>query len=186
MAAVLAATGSWLARPSVEPVPALPAAVVSQRSQSTGHSADPTKDAEADVVVNVVGAVPKPGLATLPANARVADALRAAGGANPGVDLSALNLARRLADGEQIAVGVPAAEQQPVLGGGSPAPGAKLDLNAATREQLDALPGVGLVTAQRIVDWREQHGRFRSVNQLREVEGLRGNRLSQLIARVRV
>jgi competence protein ComEA len=118
----------------------------------------------------------------------VADALAAVGGVLPGTDLMGLNIARRLSDGEQLLVGVAPPQGQPV---DSPASGAAgrsgpIDLNAATLEQLDGLPGVGTVTAQRIVDWRTAHGRFTSVDQLREVSGIGQARLNQLKKLVRV
>jgi competence protein ComEA len=118
----------------------------------------------------------------------VADALAAVGGALPGTDLMGLNIARRLSDGEQLLVGVAPPPGQPV-GGGASAPSdasQTVDLNAATLEQLDELPGVGTVTAQRILDWRVAHGRFTSVDQLREVSGIGQARLTQLKSRVRV
>ena len=99
------------------------------------------------------------------------------GGALPGTDLSALNLARRLVDGEQLHVGVPAPPQAAIQPTGQPGP---VDLNSATLAQLDALPGVGAVTAQRILDWRAGHGRFTKVDQLREVDGIGPARLKSL------
>ena len=146
----------------------------------------------APLVVSVSGKVHRPGLVEVPSGARVADALAAAGGPLPGTDLSQLNLARRVADGEQVAVGVPAAPDAgaPLPGpAGSPTvpgaaatsvPGARLDLNAATVAQLDGLPGVGPVTAQRILDWRTRNGRFAQVEQLREIEGIGERRFGQL------
>jgi competence protein ComEA len=137
-------------------------------------------------VVSVSGKVHRPGLVEVPDGARVADVLEAAGGALPGTDLSTLNLARRVADGEQVAVGVPAApDAAPVAPPGPPplvpgVPSRKVDLNAATVEQLDALPGVGPVMAQRILEWRNRHGRFTRVEQLREIEGIGERRLAQL------
>jgi competence protein ComEA len=119
--------------------------------------------------------------------ARVADVLDAAGGVLPGTDLSGLNLARRVTDGEQVAVGVPAApDAAPAAPPSGPAPAkggaptGKVDLNVATVEQLDALPGVGPVMAQRILEWRARHGRFTRVEQLREIEGIGERRLAQL------
>ncbi|MGH3905283.1 MAG: helix-hairpin-helix domain-containing protein, partial [Pseudonocardiaceae bacterium] len=145
------------------------------------------------VVVSVVGKVARPGLVRVPDGSRVADALEAAGGALPGTDLVALNLARRLSDGEQLLVGVAPPPGQPVQGGvvGAPAGAAPtaapmVDLNTATLEQLDTLPGVGPVTAQRILDWRAAHGRFTSVDQLREVDGIGEVRFSKLKELVRV
>ena len=119
--------------------------------------------------------------------------LREAGGPLPGVDLNSLNLARKVADGEQIAVGVPAAAApgaMPAGPGGSGVPAATgsgpIDLNTATPEQLDALPGVGPVLAQRIVDWRTAHGRFDSIDQLREVSGIGPSKFDDIRALVTV
>ena len=124
-----------------------------------------------EVVVAVGGKVRRPGLVRLPTGSRVDDAVRAAGGPLPGAEIGQLNLARRLVDGEQVLVGVPA---QAAAGGPGPAaaPGGLLDLNTATASDFDALPGIGPVLAQRIVDWRTEHGRFASVDQLREVTGI--------------
>jgi competence protein ComEA len=156
---------------------------------SATSAAPPTAAAPVELVVSVSGKVRRPGLVRVPDGARVADVLEAAGGPLPGTDLGGLNLARRVADGEQVAVGVPAA---PDAGGapsgaasaagdpGGAAPAGKIDLNRATVEQLDALPGVGPVTAQRILDWRTRNGRFARVDQLREVEGIGERRFAQL------
>jgi competence protein ComEA len=179
LAAVVAAVGVWTQRPQAEPVPALPAVAVDEPVAPAAAAAGP-------LVVSVSGKVARPGLVEVPAGARVADVLEAAGGALAGTDLSALNLARRIADGEQVAVGVPApAAPGPAAAGADPAaagavPGAKVDLNAATLPQLDALPGVGPVMAQRILDWRTHNGRFARVEQLRDVEGIGERRFSQL------
>jgi competence protein ComEA len=142
------------------------------------------------LVVSVAGRVARPGVVRLPDGARVADALAAAGGVRAGVDLSGLNLARRLVDGEQIAVGVPpapdaAGQPPPGASGGSAAgagggPAAKIDLNTASVAQLDGLPGVGPVTAQHIVEWRGRNGRFARVDQLREIDGIGERRFQQL------
>lgn len=131
------------------------------------------------LVVDVVGKVRHPGLVRLPAGSRVADALAAAGGALPGASTDVLNLARKLVDGEQIVVGAPAAAS-PGAAGAAASPGGPLNLNLATLDQLDALPGLGPVLAQRIVDWRTAHGAFASVDQLREVEGIGARRLESL------
>lgn len=138
------------------------------------------------LVVSVVGKVRNPGLVKVRAGARVADALRAAGGANRGVDLSTVNLARKVTDGEQIHVGVPAAAAAPVDGGTAGAPAGKINLNTATAEQLEELPGIGEVTAGNILDWRAQNGGFTAVEQLREVDGIGERRLATLRDRVTV
>ncbi|MGW1679604.1 helix-hairpin-helix domain-containing protein [Saccharopolyspora sp. NPDC002376] len=141
-----------------------------------------TTAADPELVVSVVGKVNSPGLVTVEPGSRVADAVEAAGGALPDTDLTGLNLARRLTDGEQlyVAVPVPAQAQSGKDGDG------KVDLNTATEEQLDELPGVGEVTAKRIVQWRTEHGGFDSVDQLREVGGIGVSRFSRLRELVRV
>jgi competence protein ComEA len=159
--------------------PALPAASTSEARSSTASSSGPG----GSIVISVVGRVSRPGLVTLPDGARVADALKATGGPVPGVRLGGLNLARRLTDGEQIYVGVPTpANAEPATGAsGAPGPGgAQVDLNSASVASLDTLPGVGPVTAQRILDWRTQHGRFASVDQLQDVEGIGPTRFAKL------
>ncbi|MDC5698665.1 helix-hairpin-helix domain-containing protein [Intrasporangium calvum] len=156
-------------------------------------------DARAEVVVHVVGQVKRPGLVRLRGGARVADALEAAGGASRGADLAALNLARLVVDGEQVFVPrpgepVPVAGQGSVLGapaagGGAAGGGAgagPVNLNTADLAALDTLPGVGPVLAQRIVDWRTEHGRFSSVEELGEVSGIGDKMLSQLRPKVTV
>jgi competence protein ComEA len=183
VAAVAAAVGVWFERPRAEPVPDLPAVTVSAAATAAAVPTAPP----APLVVSVSGKVHRPGLVEVAEGARVADVLDAAGGALPGTDLSALNLARRVVDGEQVAVGVPAApDAAPLAVPGAPpspasgAPPGKVDLNAAAVEQLDALPGVGPVTAQRILEWRTRHGRFTRVEQLREIEGIGERRFAQL------
>jgi competence protein ComEA len=131
------------------------------------------------LLVDVAGRVRHPGVYRLPSGARVVDALRAAGGALPGVSTASINLAAPLHDGEQVAVGVPGAGQPSPPDGSGTADGSAgaagsgaVDLNTATLEQLEALPGVGPVLAQNVLDWRAAHGRFSSVNQLTEVSGI--------------
>ena len=136
------------------------------------------------VLVAVAGRVRRPGVVRLPAGSRVDDALRAAGGPLDPADVGLLNLARKLVDGEQVLVGVdPPPGAAPAPGGG-PVPGALLDLNAATAGDLDALPGIGPVLAQRIVDWRTSHGPFASVDQLREVTGIGEAKFEDLRSKV--
>jgi competence protein ComEA len=143
------------------------------------------------VVVDVEGRVARPGVRTLPAGSRVIDALTAAGGALPGTDLSALNQAQVLVDGEQVLVGV---APPPGSAGGGPVPGRggkgkgragdgvaePVHLNAAAVEDLEQLPGIGPALAQRIVDYRTAHGPFHSVEDLRQVSGFSGQRYETL------
>lgn len=160
------------------------------------------------MVVSVAGLVHTPGLVTLAPGARIADALQAAGGAVDGADTVGLNMARQLGDGEQIVVGLAPPSGQPrvlgsSVGAGTPGPagtsgtattGPKtapktaevLDLNTATVEQLDALPGIGPVTAAAIVAWRQRNGRFTSVDQLADVDGIGPARLDKRRNLVRV
>ncbi len=183
LAAVIAAVGVWRERPMPEPAPVLPLVT------AAAPSATPPPAALPEVVVSVAGRVARPGLVRLPDGTRVADALAAAGGALPGTDLLGLNIARRLSDGEQVLVGVAPPPGQPADGaalGTAAGTSRKVDLNAATLEQLDVLPGVGPVTAQHILDWRAAHGRFTSVDQLREVDGIGPARLARLKDLVRV
>ncbi len=186
-----------------------PVEMVSSVSPPAGSSpaASTAADADRAVVVSVVGLVHHPGLATLTPGARVADALNAAGGVLDGADTIGLNMARQLTDGEQIVVGIAAASGQPTalgssVGAGSAGPGTAepaatsgapkpgpdelVNLNTATVQQLDALPGVGPVTATAIVAWRQAHGKFNSVEQLGEVDGIGPARLEKLRALVRI
>jgi competence protein ComEA len=156
----------WLGRPHPVAVPAALAAVEPSPSSSAPASGEGSPGPSA-VVVDVAGKVQHPGLRTLPTGSRVADAVRAAGGTAEGADTDALNLARLLSDGEQILVGAP-----PAQAASSPGPATPLSVNHATAEQLDALPGVGPALAQRIVLYRQQHGFFRSLDQLRRVTGI--------------
>lgn len=146
------------------------------------------------VVVHVAGAVTSPGLYRLGDGARVADALDAAGGPANDADLDAVNLAGKVADGERVYV--PRRGEAPpavVAGGGPGAPDAggglsagPLDLNTATAEQLEALPGVGPATVEAILSYRKEKGRFRSVDELLEVRGIGEAKLAGLRAKVRV
>lgn len=139
------------------------------------------------VVVDVVGQVGRPGLVSLPAGSRVADAITAAGGATPEADVSLLNQARLVIDGEQIRVPRPGeviAAAPGAAGGAGGGVGALVSLNSADLATLDGLPGVGPVLAQRILDWRSEHGRFTSVDELGEVSGIGDKLMSQLRPRV--
>jgi competence protein ComEA len=158
--------------------------VVATGAPLPGTSAAPSAPA-GEVVVAVAGKVVRPGLVRLPAGSRVDDAVRAAGGVLQGADPGLLNLARKVVDGEQVLVGVdPPPGALP--GAGPSAAGGPVDLNSATVADLDALPGIGPVLAQRIVDWRTEHGRFESVEQLREVTGIGESKYADLSAEVAV
>ncbi|HYX76954.1 MAG TPA: ComEA family DNA-binding protein [Gaiellaceae bacterium] len=149
--------------------------------------APPTETAAASalVVVDVVGAVRLPGLYKLEQGARIADAVARAGGATRKADLALINLAAPLADGEQVVVprrgaAAPSAASSGTGGSaGVPANG-PVHLSTATLEQLDSLPGVGPVTAQKILDYRQEHGAFTSVDELDAVPGIGPARLEQL------
>ncbi len=143
------------------------------------------------LVVHVAGAVVRPGVVELPPGSRVIDAVEAAGGARPEADLDRLNLAALLADGQRVAV-AKAGEPPPVLdsaaagtgtgasAGGSAGSGGPLDLNTATQQQLEELPGVGPVLARSIISERERRGGFRRVEDLRSVRGIGDQRFSDL------
>lgn len=141
-------------------------------------------------VVQVVGAVRRPGLYRLHAGERIDDAVREAGGATPAADLAGVNLAAKLEDGQQVIVPPRAAVAEPgaAQGGGGAAgsPGGPVNLNTATPEQLDGLDGVGPATAQKIVAYRKQHGGFRSVSELDQVPGIGPKKLAALRAQLRV
>jgi competence protein ComEA len=153
-------------------------------------AAAPTETAAAAptvVVVDVVGAVRRPGLYRLTQGARIADAVSRAGGATRKADLALINLAAPLADGEQVvvprrgtaALGAPAGPTGSSSSSGAPA-GGPVHLSTATLEQLDSLPGIGPVTAQKILDYRQKHGAFTSVDELDAVPGIGPARLDQL------
>jgi competence protein ComEA len=133
------------------------------------------------LVIDVAGAVRRPGLYRLPQGSRIADAVARAGGANGKAELDGVNLAAPLADGEQVVVParIPGGAAAATGTGGAPATG-PVSLSAATAEQLDALPGIGPVTAQKIVDYRTQHGAFHSVDELDAISGIGPAKLDQL------
>ncbi|MGZ4745147.1 MAG: helix-hairpin-helix domain-containing protein [Oryzihumus sp.] len=163
---------------------------------ASGSSTAGAPSASGVVIVDVVGQVHRPGVVRLPAGSRVLDAVTRAGGALPGADLAQVNLARVLVDGEQVLVPKPgqvvsAAPGPGVTGaagasGGGAAAGGVVNLNTADASALDSLPGVGPVLAQRILDWRTEHGRFSSVDELGEVSGIGDKLMSQLRPKVRV
>ncbi|WP_443058142.1 helix-hairpin-helix domain-containing protein [Streptomyces sp. NBC_00820] len=170
-----------------------PYAKKSEGVQSGDLMGGPSASPGGAIVVDVGGKVREPGIQRLPAGARVADALKAAGGVRPGTDTAGINRARFLVDGEQIVVGAPATAVAPPAapgaaagfgpaGTGSTAP---VSLNTATVDQFDTLPGVGPVLAQHIVDYRARHGGFRSVDELRQVNGIGDRRFSDLRTLVR-
>ena len=128
----------------------------------SAHEAEGTQDA----VVHVAGAVVRPGVYRLPAGSRVTDAVRRAGGFVPGANRDAINLAARLSDGQQVVVPRPAAAG---VAGGQSGP---VSLGSATVEQLDQVEGIGPVTAQKIIEFRDQHGGLSSIDQLDEVDGI--------------
>lgn len=139
------------------------------------------------VMVHVVGAVRKPGVYSLPKGSRGCDALRSAGGVVPGADESALNEARVLADGEQIVVPVKgearqqaAPEAGQAAGGGSQQAGSPVDINRASAEELDTLPGVGPATAAKIVQDREKNGPFKSLEDLSRIPGIGAKKVEAL------
>ncbi len=196
LAALLAGVLLWWSRPQARPAPApilrpaaQPATAASPVSPANSTAPSP---AQPPLVVDVAGKVRHPGVVSLPPGARVIDAIDQAGGVRPGVKTGTLNLARRVTDGEQILVGVdatpsPAAPPGGAVGPpGAAVPAAPVDLNSATAAQLDQLPGVGPVLAQRIVDYRTQHGGFRTIDELRQVSGIGDAKFADLRGLVRV
>ena len=170
-----------LATGSGAPSPLVPS------SAASGASPSPSPGSGGSVTVDVAGKVRRPGVTTLPSGSRVVDALKRAGGPRGRVDLSGLNLARVLVDGEQILVGRTAQPGGLAAGASTAAPdpsGALVNINTATSEQLDTLPGVGPVTAQKILDWRGSHGAFSSVDELLEVDGIGEKTLADLAPHV--
>lgn len=149
----------------------------------TTPTAGAPKSTGPELIIDVVGKVRRPGIVTVPKGARVYQAIEAAGGLKGRVDTASLNMARVLADGEQIIVGIEpvGAPAGAAAEGSAGAPaGAKVNLNTATSEQLDTLPGVGPATAQAILDWREENGRFGSVEDLLDVKGIGEATLAEL------
>lgn len=179
LGALLLVVGYWWWQGRMRPVVEIPAPAA-----SVGAPA-------AEVTVHVRGRVLRPGVLTLPAGSRVVDAIEAAGGLRARASTGDLNLARVLVDGEQVSVGVRRAEARTSTPGreGPPAaaPGSDLlDLNSATAGELEALPGIGPVLAERIVQWREDNGPFTDVEVLGEVSGIGDALMAQIRPLVRV
>jgi len=137
-----------------------------------------------DVVVDVTGAVARPGVYRLPAGARVTDAVRRAGGASAGALLEAINLAARLADGQQVVVPKRGPGGAPLATTGAAAEDGPISLGTATVEQLDTIDGIGPVTAEDIIEYRDQHGGLSSVDQLDQVSGIGPATMESLRARL--
>lgn len=176
LAAAAAAFFVWRSQPSPQPLPPLPTPIA---------PATPSRTTTTKVTVHIAGKIRKPGVYLLPSGARVTDAVTAAGGVSRGATTGPLNLARRLIDGEQIVVGAttaPAAPGSPLT---DPA-AAILDLNSATPDQLEQLPGVGEVLAARIAEFRTAHGGFTTIDQLREVSGIGPRKFEDLKSKVRI
>jgi competence protein ComEA len=186
LAALLLVAWTWLERPHVEPAPNGSPVPVSTTPELPALPVGEASETSSTVVVSVVGLVARPGLVTLPTGARVAEAVEAAGGLLPDADPASVNLAAVVSDGEQVAVGSPGSGGTSGSTGTGVAPGGLVDLNTATETELDALPGIGPVLAQRIVDHRSREGAFRSVDQLDDVPGIGPAIAAELAALVRV
>ncbi|MFC0861285.1 helix-hairpin-helix domain-containing protein [Sphaerimonospora cavernae] len=199
LAAAIAGFVVWRTRPVAEPVAApvpmsMGTGLASAAAEGVGPESAPpgsvrsaaSPSPTSSVIVYVTGKVRKPGVLALPTGSRVVDAVEAAGGVKKGADPGGVNLARRLADGEHIVVGA----DKDAGGGGplaaQPDGGGVVNLNTATVEQLNTLPGVGDVLAQRIIDFRNAHGGFGSVDQLRQVSGIGEKKFAELRDKVAV
>jgi competence protein ComEA len=187
-------TAGWLllrARPVAVASPS-EVVTVSTPTPTEGSATPTTSKPVSKIVVHVLGAVRHPGLIRLPDSSRVQDAIDAAGGFTNSADPGELNLAQLLGDGQQVVIGTrtdPAGEvrDQPGSGRGSGAAATgALDLNHASQPQLEELPGVGPVTAQAILAWRQQHGRFSRIEELQEVDGIGPKTYAEIAPHVRV
>jgi competence protein ComEA len=170
--------------------PPLVAAATTDGSQMLGAATPSATNDAGTVVVDVAGLVKRPGVVELPVGSRVIDAIEAAGGLRSRGDTTGLNLAQVLVDGEQILVAVPAQQLLPPAARATSPPTTSgpsvVDINTATLELLDTLPGIGPVLAQAIIDWRTQNGSFASIEQLQEVSGIGSVTFADLQALVRV
>ena len=174
------------------------AAVATPAGASAGATAAGTASAPVRIepkpaavaLVHVAGAVRTPGVYRLREGERIQDAIRRAGGTRPGADLNAINLAAKVADGQQVVVPRRGAAGAAAAAVGAAAPGGPaqppVSLNTATAEQLDTLDGVGPATAAKILDWRRQHGGFRSIDDLGEIPGIGPKRLAALRTKVQL
>jgi len=169
LAVVIGLLGMRYLRSSPAPVPAAAPAAPFKVSAGGRES-----------VVHVAGAVRRPGVYTLRPGARVQDAVRRAGGARRGADLDAVNLAARVADGQQVVVPSRATAAVPAADPAAGPPASPVSLGSATLEQLQTLDGVGPATAQKIVAYRTEHGGFRSIDDLANVPGIGPKRLAAL------
>jgi competence protein ComEA len=180
----LAIGGRWLMRPASSSEGLAVAPVVPAATSAAVATAPEAPAPAAEVVVDVVGAVAMPGLYHLDEGSRIADAVARAGGATGKANLSAVNLAAPLVDGTQVVVPRRGEQVPPPTAAGAGATGAAptgpIHLNTATAGELETIPGVGPVTAQRIIDFREQNGPFRAVEELDAVSGIGPKRLEQL------
>ena len=155
-------------------------------SPTAGSAGASAADGDAGVYVHVAGAVRRPGLVQLPQGTRVATALQRVGGPTRRADLTLVNLAARVQDGQQIVVPVAGRGSAAATGPASPgatagaAPGVKIHLSTATAEQLDEVDGIGPTLAERIIEYRDSHGGFRAIEELAEVEGIGEKRLATL------
>jgi competence protein ComEA len=186
-------TAGWLLLRARPVAVASPGDVVTvTTSGPTMASATPSPKGAAKIVVHIFGAVRHPGLVRLPESSRVQDAIDAAGGLTRRADPGELNLAQPLSDGQQVVIGTrsePAGEVRDQAGSGTatgPSATGALDLNRANQSQLEELPGVGPVTAQAILTWRQQHGRFSRIEELQEVDGIGPKTYAQIAPHVRV
>lgn len=172
--AALVLIGWWLLAGRPEQLDE-PVVFEAEESEPAGSSEKPAGES-AELIVHVAGEVAKPGIVTVPAGSRVHEAIEAAGGVAGDPDLSALNLARELNDGEQVLVGADAA----AAAGEPGAPGGAINVNTADAATLQELPGVGPVTAAAIIARRTDHGPFRSVDDLLDVKGIGEATLAEL------